>query len=101
MVESLECGGLIDLGCGLCNYVVLGRGLCCIITVRTKCFAWCRLFLFLKLFTGFISTLEYISLRKVYNTSALHLLAIRELLFTLYLDSGLRPTVWKKGTFDN
>ena len=34
-------------------------------------------------------------------TSALRLLALRELLFTLYLYSGLRPSVWGKVTSDN
>ena len=34
-------------------------------------------------------------------TSALRLLALRELLFTLYLYSGLRPSVRGKVTSDN
>ena len=37
----------------------------------------------------------------VIYTSELRLLALRELLFTLYLYSGLQHSVWGKVTYDN
>ena len=51
-----------------------------------------------------VREIDIISLQVVeilWKTSELRLLALRKLLFTLYLYSGLRPSAWGKVTSDN